>query len=310
MNNGRDHFSIIIIPDTQGMVLEHPELYMRLGDSVAERMNTGLVKAVLHVGDLVDDGAADEEQYRTAFKALSPIMSGNTPYLFAIGNHDYDNILAQDRSSAMFNQYFGIDCYAGREWLGGVFEEGKMENAYVLIREAECPLLILSLEFGPRDEVLKWADHIIESNADYNVIIITHCFLHSSGHRTTAADELHPASYYGSRDGNDGQSMWDKSFRKHPNLIAIFSGHHVPENVSVRVDNGAAGQCIAQVFQNWQLEPFGGEGRYRIADFYPREGNLKLSVYNAAAEQYEFEDGFEIIIPVHFKINNRQRKLP
>ncbi len=293
-----DFFSIIVIPDTQGMALAHPELYRRLGSSVANRIRELPVKAVLHVGDLVDNGADDETQYRTAYGALGPIMQSGVPCLFAIGNHDYDNLVALDRSSTMFNRYFGIGNYAGKTWFGGVYEEGRAENAYLLIREPRCSLLVLSLEFGPRDEVLEWADHVMAAHADCNVVIVTHSYLHPRGHRVTAADELHPTSYCGSRDGNDGQAMWEKSLCKHPNLVAVFSGHHVPGHVSARVDRGAAGQSVAQVFQNWQLEPLGGAGRYRIADFYPHEGKLGLSVYNAAADRYEHEDGYEAVLPI------------
>ena len=45
---------------------------------------------------------------------------------------------------------------------GGTFEPGHVENSYSLMSAGGGGWLILSLEFGPRDQVLAWADGILK----------------------------------------------------------------------------------------------------------------------------------------------------
>ncbi|MCZ8511647.1 metallophosphoesterase [Paenibacillus filicis] len=293
----RKAFSIIIIPDTQTALRHNPHLMEPMAQWIADHARELNVKMVLQLGDIVDSGANDEGQFVTALATMDRMAKANLPFLICPGNHDYDNLLSQDRSLRMFNQYFGPHIYRDQEWFGGLFEEGCAANMYVKLEAEGRKLLALALEFGPRDGVLAWADSVLEAHRDYEVIVITHCFMHIRGERTKSGDGLNPKNYAGSLDANDGEDVWQKSLRKHPNVITVFSGHHVPGNVSYRVDLGEHGNPVFQSFQNWQMTENGGEGRFRVLTFLADDGGLELSVVNPQTGNYEEAPGYRVSLP-------------
>jgi hypothetical protein len=287
-------YSIIIIPDTQIVTRYHPEMLLPMTSwivSQAERLN---LKMVLHIGDVVDEGATNELQFQQTFAALQVIDQADIPLLICPGNHDYDNLLDQDRSLTMFNTYFGMERYKAKKWFGGVFEQGKVENSYAKLEINNQKYLFLSLEFGPRDEVLFWVDQILVEHAAYEVIIITHSYMYINGQRTKPGDTYNPKLYLGAEGANDGEDLWQKCFRKHANISAIYSGHHVPEHVSSRTDLGDHNNLVFQSFQNWQEAKHGGEGRIRIAVHRMIEQKVDHYVFNPISASYETNPGYEV----------------
>lgn len=307
-----DQFSIAIIPDTQMLACNHPDIYQTMAAWVKENAVPLNLQMVLHLGDVVHHGADDEAQFQAARVAFDELHHANIPLLITPGNHDYDNMLHRDRSLKMFNRYFGAHRYEHHPWFGGTFEEGQIENSYVKLNIGEEKYLFLSLEFGARDRVLAWADEVLEANLDHKAIIITHSYMYMFGERTKPGDAHNPKIYPGCEtDVNDGEDMWHKSFKKHRNLLAIFSGHHIDTNtVSYRVDLGDNGNPIFQSFQNWQFVDKGGEGRLRILRMDPSANKMKLLTVNPCTGNYEKESGYEVDIPLHDEASTGTIRFP
>ncbi|MFC5647597.1 metallophosphoesterase [Paenibacillus solisilvae] len=293
----RNSFSIIIIPDTQSVTRNHPHLLEPMAGWIVDHAQELNVKIVLQLGDIVDSGANDEEQFVAAFDTMDRLREANIPFVICPGNHDYDNLLSEDRSLTMYNRYFGPQLYRNQQWFGGLYKEDSAENMFVKLDAEGRKLLVLALEFGPRDEVLAWADGVLEAHQDHEAIVITHCYMNIRGERTKADDNLNPKNYPGSFDANDGEDVWQKSLRKHPNVIAVFSGHHVPGNVSYRVDLGDNGNPVFQSFQNWQMTHCGGEGRFRIMRFLADKDELEFSVVHPQTGAYEEVSGYRVSLP-------------
>jgi hypothetical protein len=291
-------FSIVIIPDTQILSYLHPEKFMRMTQWIVDNADSMNIKMVLHLGDVVDNGAGSEVQFQRAKAALDLIDNANIPMLIAPGNHDYDNMLHSDRSLTMFNTYFGIDRYRIKPWFGGTFQEGRAENVYAKLDIDGKKLLFLALEFGPRDEVLAWADEILQKHIDHEAFIITHCYMYMHGERSKPGDDHNPKMYPGADGANDGEDMWHKSFKKHKNIVGIYSGHQIPANVSYRMDMGEQQNLVFQSFQNWQYTENGGEGRIRILKYRLSENKIDLCVYNPQTGLYETNDGYEASHPL------------
>jgi predicted phosphodiesterase len=297
MSAKNESFSIAIIPDTQILSRSHPEIFAQLSQWIISSAQELNLQMVLHLGDVVHNGAADEQQFLHAQAALQPILDAGIPLLITPGNHDYDNMLADDRALTMFNRYFGVHNYENKAWFGEVFEPGQVENCYATVTVNDQKLLFLSLEFGPRDEVLSWADTIMEQHADHDVIVITHTYMYVEGERTKDGNKHNPKVYPGANGANDGEDMWQKSLKRHPNLIAVFSGHHIPQNISYSVDAGDHGNPVFQSFQNWQSAESGGGGRIRIMTFNPAGDTISFRVVNPSMESAEPGDGHEVHIP-------------
>ena len=81
----------------------------------------------------------------------------------------------------------------------------------------------MGLEFGPTDEVLEWASRLIRAHADKHVIVATHCYMYDDDTRLGPGDDFSP--HKSDRAWNDGEQMWDKFVRKHPNIFLVVSGH-------------------------------------------------------------------------------------
>jgi 3',5'-cyclic AMP phosphodiesterase CpdA len=287
-------FSIVIIPDTQILSCKHPEIFRTLAEWIVRNQEEHQIKMVLHLGDVVHNGAAAEEEFRHAKAALDQIDKANIPMLITPGNHDYDNMLKENRSLDMFNAYFGADRYKDKDWYGGAFEPNKTENVYARMNINGEKLLFLSLEFGIRDEVLEWANELLTQYADHKAIIITHCYMFLDGSRNKPGDAHNPKVYVGATGANDGEDMWLKCFRKHSNIIAIYSGHQIPNNISYKVDMSEHQSPVFQSFQNWQTTPDGGEGRIRLVQIDPEACSMTHRVFNTYKSTFEAEAGYQV----------------
>lgn len=292
MTRNNNVFSMIIIPDTQELSTYYPDKLKEMTTWIVDNAEDLNLKKILHVGDVVNNGATREEQYLNHQEAYSLIDVANIPNLIAIGNHDYDNLLHENRDSAMFNKYCGIHKYESKDWFGDSYEHNKAENMYTKLSINGIKFLFLSLEYGTRDEVLVWADKVIEQHSDHKVIVVTHSYMYFNGERTKPGDDHNPKVYNGSRDANDGEDVWNKCLKKHKNVFAVFSGHHIAENISTRVECGENGNTVYQFFQNWQCAPNGGEGRIRILQFNVVDKKFDISVFNPQTEQFELEEGY------------------
>src|SRR5262249_54415137 len=138
------------------------------------------IQMVLGVGDIVNDGASNEQQ-GNADAAIKLLDNAGIPSMLAIGNHDYDgaNAGAKNRIATGFNHWWGPDRYAGRDYYkgneqGGSYPQGSNENFYGVLNINNQPYLFLILEYVPRSEALDWASGIISRNLDKYVIIVTH----------------------------------------------------------------------------------------------------------------------------------------
>lgn len=287
----KEKFSIIVVADTQNVASDYPELLPKTGEWIVEQSEPLNIKMVLHVGDVVNDGDASEWQWDNHHAAFDRVDYADIPMMIAIGNHDYDNLLQENRDSKAFNRHCGLYRYKHKEWFGDTFQTNRTENMYALLTINNEPYIFMSLEFAPRDEVIEWANDVLEKHHDHKAIIVTHSFLNIDGNRTQPGSNHHPHDYTGTMDGNDGQALWEKCISLHENILAVYSGHHVGGNVSHRYDKGENNNEILQSFQNWQLTEHGGEGRIRVVTF-DVDGTVTHEVFNPQTNQYETKPGY------------------
>src|SRR5690606_21799936 len=90
--------------------------------------------------------------------------------------------------------------------------------------------VFLHLECNAPDDVLAWADEVLERHPDRHALVTTHMDLgplekptQNRGYFDDPKGRMRWVKIHGPR-GNSPQQMWDKCFRKHKHLVAIFSG--------------------------------------------------------------------------------------
>src|SRR5262245_61490552 len=129
-------FSIIVLPDTQNEAQWFPGMMDSQTRWIVDNRENLNIQMVLGVGDIVNDGASNEQQ-GNADAAIKLLDNAGIPSMLAIGNHDYDgaNAGAKNRIATGFNHWWGPDRYAGRDYYkgneqGGSYPQGSNENFY------------------------------------------------------------------------------------------------------------------------------------------------------------------------------------
>src|SRR5690606_17794467 len=137
------------------------------------------IDMVTQQGDLTHNNNDGEcTRVRNGFNKLD----GKLTYVLAVGNADMGSaakIRADVRHPTLFNTYFPINHMSSLPAFAGVFEKDKMDNAYYFFRSAGVDWMVLSLEFGPRNEVLDWANELISRHPKHLVILNTHAYMYA-----------------------------------------------------------------------------------------------------------------------------------
>ena len=234
-------FSIIVIPDTQEYrgagtkaqpdsadPLTNPAFDAHI-KWILDNLQTQRIVFVSHVGDIVDINSPD--QWQLARRCMDR-LHGRIPYGISVGNHD----MKANGDSSLFQEYFPASRFAEFPWYGGCYTGSKDsisgDNANSYQRFSACGLdfVVLHLECNAPDDVLEWADRILDENAARRAIVTTHMGLGPAQRPKVVSDFLDApkgrmqwSKVHGSR-GNSPQQMWDKCFRKHENLFLVISG--------------------------------------------------------------------------------------
>jgi hypothetical protein len=296
-----DDYAFVVLPDTQYYASSWPDIFQAQTRWLVDNRDAQRIRFVLHSGDLVDSDVP--AQWQVASSSLAA-LDGQIPYVVSAGNHDYSNLA--DRMG-MGNQYFPPSRFAPFPWFGGTFEPDHIENSFSLITAGAESWLVISLEFGPRDEALTWAGGVLSALGDHPAIVITHAYLYRDGNRYDHAgapsQQFNPHGYVmvgqPGTSINDGEEIWQKLILPHPNVKLVFSGHDVsggdlPPGTAARLTSTRPdGSHVHQILANYQtcLGPpcarsaqgtmvRGGHGFLRILRVSPRTRTIAVSTYS------------------------------
>jgi hypothetical protein len=281
-------YSVVILPDTQYYSSTFPEIFDSQASWILSERVAGNVSFVLTEGDLVDSDIP--EQWMRASHSLH-MLDGLVPYVIVAGNHDYTVIM--DRSS-MINGYFPPSAFSSYPWFKGTFESDRIENNYTLfdLPNGGAQWLVLSLEFGPRDEVLAWADAIVKQHPTTPTMIVTHAYLYSDDHRydrVAYPDQAwSPYDYVTGPPGtvNDGEQMWQKLVRPNSNIRFVFSGHVLNDGVGRLTSTRDDGTVVHQILADYQVYDSGGNGYLRVMQFFPADGVVHVRTYSPYVDAF------------------------
>jgi len=285
----RRPFTLIALPDTQIYSLSYPDIFLQQTQWIKEHKDDLNVVCVVHEGDITDRNSTRE--WVLADKAICTLDGAAIPYCMAQGNHDMPEG-GKVRDNTQFNRFFPPVRFEKRPWYGGHYDRGN-ENAYYDFKAGGMKFLVICLEFGPRDQVLDWANTVAAEHEKHRLIVATHCYLDHDDTRVGPGDGLNPHDY--GCGGNDGEDIWNKFVRKHPNIFLVLSGHIVGDGTGRLISAGDHGNKVLQVSANYQMQENGGNGWLRILTFVPDQNKIRFRTYSpflkrdATDEQNEFE---------------------
>ena len=295
-------WSMILLPDPQTYVKygRNQPIFELMTGWISENIDSLNIKLVLCTGDLVEQNdmpnpnvvegnQSSTQQWEAVAKALGR-LDGKVPYIAATGNHDYGFKSAENRNT-QFNKYFPAEKnFLSQKMLrqiGTDFQGAPtLANAsYEMTTPHGKKLLVVVLEFAPRDSTLAWADRVARQPEykDHQVVVLTHSYLN-------AKNEHILREGYPLKDVNYGAAMWSKLIKPSRNIRMVFSGHiGVPDSfvghVGFRTDENAAGKKVQQMVFNaqglgggWQGN--GGDGWLRILEFLPDGKTVKVKTFS------------------------------
>ena len=286
-------FTIVVLPDTQNYSQFYPQIFDSQTQWVANNAAGQNIALVIGVGDVVNIGK-DATQTSNANHSISILDQAGVPYVFAIGNHDYETLPPTSRAATTFNQYLGPSRYANKAYYGSSnYPPGSNENFYATFTWGGKSYLILVLEYVPRDSALAWGKSVLDANTDKEVIVVTHSYLYSDG---TQVDECDTADMVGD---NDGSRQWSKLISQYSNISVVLSGHITNKFNARRSDLGVAGNFVHQIFANWQDWTNGGNGYLRIMQFSPSNNTINVKTYSPYTGLFLADAGNQFTLKWH-----------
>ena len=301
-----DSWTMVVVPDVQAYV-ERPRNH-----GIVELMTAWIVdyleplriQQVLFTGDLVfrndqrvptpDRNSLIGREQWEAFSRLMERLDGRVPYILCTGNHDYGNRSAENRNS-YFGDYFPTDRNPQtRKHLVAcaynAFRVTTLENAaYEFTAPApdNRKFLIVSLQFAPTDDDLKWAKELVDRPefADHIGIVLTHSYLGRHGERIEK--EQYRLSEEG---GNPGEAIFRKLVYPAKNIRLVICGHIAKPDrweygVVFSTDRNASGKSVAQMAFNTQAigggwHGSGGDGWLRLLEFLPDRKTVRATTFS------------------------------
>jgi hypothetical protein len=277
-------FTVVVIPDTQYYASKYPEILAAQTRWIVERCGDVGIALVVHEGDIVDKD--EPAQWERASRGLH-VLDGVVPYVLSVGNHDYHRAADVISRNTMLDKYFPPTGLARSSWLSGTFEPGHLENSFAVIDTPGGAWLVLSLEFGPRDSVLLWADGIAKRFAGIPAIVLTHAYLHSDDtrydHSTRPDQRWNPHRYLSDATPgsvNDGEEIWRKLVSRNDNILFVLCGHDLGDGTGRLTSVRADGTKVHQVLANYQMDALGGEGYLRLMRFSPVDRRVTIRTYS------------------------------
>jgi hypothetical protein len=316
----KNSFSMVVYPDPQGYVkyAENQPIFELMTAWTAYNIKRLNVKAVLCTGDLVEFNElpiADPrmsnqnslEQWEATSKAFE-WLDGKIPYINCLGNHDY-GYKSSEKRITNFSTYFPVN--RNSLWKDCLVEVGynyenkpTLENAaYEFSDENWGKILVLTMEFSPRSEILEWAKKICDEAKykDHKVIVLTHSYMNYKG-------EIYEKEGYLISPANYGKDIWEKVVYPSPNVKLLICGHDAragsfEQNVGFRTDKNVADKNVYQMMWNAQTA---GDGWLRILEFMPDGKTIKVKTFSpllaisetSASQAWRTEkyDQFDIVI--------------
>jgi len=294
-------WTLAVLPDPQHYSQSFPGIWHLQTQWLVENRDALRIAYAVVLGDITNDNS--DGHWERAKRGLSR-LDGKIPYALAAGNHDYAGN-TKSRETGL-NRYF--PAVRSKAWpgLGGVMEEGHVENCYHRFRAGGQDWLILVLEWGPRDKALEWADRVLKENSHCQAIVITHAYLYFDNTRYDWASKgkeqkWNPHSYPTEGGVNDGEEMWQKLLSKHANVFMVLCGH-VPEvGRGFSVSRGENGNPVYELMADYQRRQKSGEGYLVLLQFEPEERTVTVRTYSPLTEEYLTgpEEQFVIRLDTH-----------
>lgn len=206
-------------------------------------------------------------QAAAGFRLLAEV---GLPFGVVPGNHDYDAMwsaagfppvedIKDVRMTAEalgilhagglsnFRSVFGekSEFFEGKPWYVASHDGGS--SSAQIFSAAGFSFLHLALDMSPTDEVIAWAERIIQKHYGLPTILTTHDYLDAAGER-----KANPVVDFHRVDPrhNNAQMLWEKLVSQNDQIFMVLSGHQHGQGLNV--DTNIDGHAVYQILADYQ----------------------------------------------------------
>jgi hypothetical protein len=255
-----ENFSVVWITDTQYLSESYPTYFDSLCRWIVNNAGTYNVKMVVHTGDLVDT-EGNLTQWANPNNSMSILLDAGIPYCWDAGNHDYNATCWVGNQFAAFNTSV---MQQKPYWVGDDFDG---QNTAVHFSDAGQDFLIVNIAYNASDEVLTWANNILDAYPNSHAIAATHFYVNRTG----------------------GYESWAANFQSkvletHPNVFLTLSAHVYPLAYSgLRTQVGDRQELV---FNRQDKDNELGAASLRILTFDVAGGTVDVKTYVLYANDF------------------------
>lgn len=251
------------------------------------------LKAVIEVGDVTWENRVYQWQL---FSHSTQRLSRIVPYYVCTGNHDYDwtasNSIAK-RSSSLINDFASF--YSTRNSIVAYYAGNSLENYVAKVTVSNEDLYILVLEFGPREEVVDWANSYVQNHSDSRFLLVTHEWLTRSGERISSGSTAE-AQFRGYSSYSTPEQVWQRLVYPNDNIWCVLCGHN--GFCKLLYSENQAGRNVPQLLFNLQYQDNGGNGLIQIWKFDSEESTISIRIFDTIHNMwYDME---EMVFDIQF----------
>ena len=281
-------FSFVLVGDTQNVTKFYPDKLSMLYDWLLDNREEKKIEYVFGLGDITNDSTTAEWE---AAKEQIFRLNGKIPYSLVRGNHD---------TPADFKKYLDEEAYT-KQFEG--FYRRTITNSYRTFSTHGVDFLMITLDFGPSDQILNWASELIEAHPNHKVIITTHAYLTKDGTTLDHQDKHAPTP---EEDGqgvvNNGDDMWDKLISKHENIFLVISGHISYEMPLVTQTVGEKGNVVTQMLVDTQNIDKSQPAGIVVMLYFKNDGTtISVEQYSTIQQKFYMASAqFDMTVPAFF----------
>ena len=247
-------YSFAVIPDTQKLVYKDAfygtDYTSSIYDWLAKNKDKHKIKFVMGLGDITDkdgndnlDDGIDQTnlEWNLVVNQLAKLTNAGIPYSLVQGNHD--TVAQLDKFFAANTNFTGADI--------GYYKDTSLGNYFIRFTAGGNKYMLVVLQYGANDSILKWANEVIAQNSDYSVIVTTHAYMFRDGTTLDINDVVPPRTTVNG-SANNGDDIWNELVSKHDNIIMAMSGHDPYANIAYRKDFGDNGNTVHSMLIDFQ----------------------------------------------------------
>jgi hypothetical protein len=290
--NAANDFELIALPDTQFYVSSLnggvPAMFYSQTEWIITNRVSRNIAYVAQLGDISQNGdlkgsSANTTEWLNATNAMYRLenptrtqLPYGIPYGVAVGNHDEEPIGDSTGTSLFYNQYFGVNHFAGRSYYAGHFGTTN-NNHFDFFSAGGMDFIVVYFEYDDtlNPDILAWGDAVLQTNAQRRAILVTHNF----GNTTT------PVNF-----SAQGAAIYNMA-KYHTNVFMMLAGHVTGQGSRTDTFRGNSIHTFVSDYQGWTN---GGNGFLRIISFSPANNVVTLQTYSPWTDEYNTDPGSEL----------------